>query len=36
VHREGLRVTLGGRSAGRLKEDTGIVDDRVHPADVVT
>jgi hypothetical protein len=28
-------VTFGGRSAGRLKVDAGIVDDSVHPADLV-
>jgi hypothetical protein len=35
VHRESLRVTFGGCRAGRLKEDTGIVDNSVHPADLV-
>lgn len=28
-------MSFGGRRAGRLKEDAGIVDDSVHPADVV-
>jgi hypothetical protein len=35
VHRESFRVTFGGRAAGRLKEDAGIVDNSVHPADLV-
>jgi hypothetical protein len=35
VHREGLRVAVGGRGAGRLEEDAGVVDDSVHPADLV-
>ena len=35
VHREGLRVTAGGRGAGRLEVDAGIADDSVHPADLV-
>ena len=35
VHRESLRVTFGGCGAGRLKEDAGIVDNSVHPADLV-
>src|SRR6185369_6486504 len=35
VHRESLRVTVGGREAGRLEEDAGIVDNSVHPADLV-
>jgi hypothetical protein len=35
VDREGLRVTVGGRGAGRLEEDAGVVDDSVHPADPV-
>ena len=28
-------MAFGGRSAGRLEVDTGIVDDSVHPADAV-
>jgi hypothetical protein len=28
-------VTVGGCGAGRLEEDAGIVDDSVHPADLV-
>ena len=28
-------MTFGGRAAGRLEEDAGIVDDSVHPADLV-
>ena len=28
-------MAFGGRSAGRLEVDAGIVDDRVHPADAV-
>src|SRR6185437_12891840 len=35
VHRESLRVAVGGCGAGRLEEDAGIVDDSVHPADLV-
>ena len=31
VHRERRRVTFGGRGAGRLEEDAGIVDNSVHP-----
>src|SRR5215831_13989093 len=35
VHRESLRVAVGGRSAGRLEVDAGVVDYGVHPADLV-
>jgi hypothetical protein len=28
-------VAVGGRGAGRLEEDAGIVDNSVHPADLV-
>jgi hypothetical protein len=35
VHSESLRVTFGGCGAGRLEEDAGIVDNSVHPADLV-
>src|ERR1700729_2657543 len=35
VHRESLLVTFGGCGAGRLKEDASIVDNNVHPADLV-
>src|SRR5215469_3267229 len=35
IHRESLRVPLGGRGAGWLEEDGGLVDDSVHPADLV-
>src|SRR6185312_15228868 len=35
VHRESLRVAVGGCGAGRLEEDAGVVDDSVHPADLV-
>jgi hypothetical protein len=35
VHRESRRVTVGGRGAGRLEVDAGIVDNSVHPADLV-
>jgi hypothetical protein len=35
VHSEGLRVAFGGRSAGRLEVDAGIVDDSVHRSDAV-
>src|SRR6266702_1137735 len=35
VHRESLRVTVGGCGAGRLEEDAGIADNSVHPADLV-
>jgi hypothetical protein len=35
VHRQRLRVTFGGCGAGRLEEDPGIVDNGVHPADLV-
>ena len=35
VHRQSRRVTFGGCGAGRLEEDAGIVDDSVHPADLV-
>ena len=28
-------MTVGGRGAGRLEEDAGIVDNSVHPADLV-
>jgi hypothetical protein len=35
VHCESLRVTFGGCGAGRLKEDAGVVDNSVHPADLV-
>ena len=28
-------MTVGGRGAGRLEVDAGIVDDGIHPADVV-
>ena len=28
-------MTVGGRGAGRLEKDPGIVDDSVHPADAV-
>src|SRR4029077_11004683 len=31
----GLCVAVGGGGAGRLEVDAGVVDDRVHPADVV-
>jgi len=35
VHRQGPRVTVGGGGAGRFEEDAGVVDDSVHPADLV-
>ena len=35
VDGEGLCVAVGGGGAGRLEVDAGVVDDRVHPADVV-
>ena len=35
VHGQSLRVTVGGCGAGRLEVDAGIVDNSVHPADLV-
>ncbi len=35
VHGEGLRVALRSCAAGRLEEDARVVDDRIHPTDVV-
>jgi hypothetical protein len=35
VHGQSLRVTFGGCGAGRLEVDAGIVDNSVHPADLV-
>src|SRR5258707_5695516 len=35
VHGEGLRVALRRRAAGRLEEDARVMDDRIHPADLV-